>query len=157
MRVRAKGGSVTPWKDIIVWNCNFLVSNIVAQPRLRKIVSFNCCRQIIQLEETPCTIVEYPKTIRLYHFCLVYRWPIVYIHTRGFLERTPSMVGRKSKSMSVSLLPQLALKNLLMPYRAPISMLLEGPPVPIPFLISVGHKHQKPPYYSKYACIYVSQ
>jgi len=42
-------------KDIVVWDCNFLLSNIVTQPRLynadniRKIVSFNCIIMILAI------------------------------------------------------------------------------------------------------------
>ena len=46
------------------------------------------------------------------HFHLACRWPTVYIHILGdFWEWKPSMVGGRSKSMSVGLLPQLALKT----------------------------------------------
>ena len=40
-------------------------------------------------------------------------------------ERTPPMVGGESKFMPVRSFPQVALKNLLVPYRAPVPMTFE--------------------------------
>ena len=48
------------------------------------------------------------------------------------------MVGGKLKVMAVRSFPQVALKNLLVPYRAPVSMTFEWQLVPMPFLTSAG-------------------
>lgn len=70
-----------------------------------------------------------------------------------------AMVGEKSNFKAVRLFPWVALKNLLVPYKAPVSKMFEWLAsyllATIPIYSINGHEQQNPPTYQQHVSTYI--